>query len=540
MDGLGRRIDPTAYPAARPGKFVGVFYFLWMQGGPKDRVFDISKLLAASPAAPAWGPRGAFHWWGEPFLGYYRSDDTYVIARHAQQLSDAGVDVIVFDVTNALTYDATLLKVFDTFERLRAQGRRTPQIAFITHGKSAATINHLYDTIYAPGLHSDLWFRWRGKPLMMGPSAGLDAKVASFFTMRDSWAWTSPNGWFKDGHNKWPWLDHTPQKFGWTDAPNRPEQISIAAAEHPVTRIGRSFHDGHQPPRAEATPARGLYFAEQWKRALQVDPEFVFVTGWNEWIAQRFIAKPTGTPKVLGYKLLSTGDTFFVDTYSEEFSRDIEPMRGGHGDAFYYQMVEGIRRFKGVRPLPPTSRPRSIDVDGAFDQWAGVTPKYMDDLHDTDPRNAQGYGDAGTLKNDSGRNDIDTAQVTYDDKNVYFYVRTRENLTRPSDSGWMTLLVRTAGRGWGGYDLAINRTAPHDGRATVERVTDGKRWPSAGEARLRFAGKELQLSVPRSLLGGTGGRLQRFEFKWTDNVPAGGDPIAFIDQGDVAPNGRFN
>ena len=539
-DALNRRVDPAVYPAAKPNRFVGVFYFLWMQGGSKDRVFDITKVLANNSASPAWGPVNAFHWWGEPYFGYYRSDDTYVIERHAQQLSDAGVDVVVFDVTNALTYDDTLLKLCETFERLRKQGRQTPQIAFLAHSKSAKTITHLYETFYAPGRYADLWFRWRGKPLMMGPSTDLDAKVTNFFTMRDSWAWTSPEGWFKDGHDKWPWLSRTPQHFGWTDSPKKPEQIPVAVSEHPVTPIGRSFHDGHQPAQKDVKSEQGIYFAEQWKRALEVDPEFVFITGWNEWIAQRTLAKPVGSPKVLGYQTLKPGDTYFVDTYSQEFSRDIEPMKGGHGDAYYYQMVDGIRRFKGVRPLPAVSQPRTIDLNAGFGQWADVTPSYFDDLHDADPRDSQGYGDAGRLKNDTGRNDIDTTRVTSDATTVYFYVRTRERLTPPADANWMTLLVRTAGRGWGGYDLAVNRTAPRDGQTAVERVIDGKRGQKAGDAKIRYAGNELQVAVPRALIAGTAGRPLRFEFKWVDNGPVGGDPIGFIDQGDTAPNGRFN
>lgn len=63
----------------------------------------------------------------------------------------------------------------------------------------------------------------------------------------------------------------------------------MAVAEHPLSNIGRSFHDGVQPEtdRYDVTPDtdKGLYFAEQWSRALEVDPEFVFVTGWNEWTA---------------------------------------------------------------------------------------------------------------------------------------------------------------------------------------------------------------------------------------------------------------
>ena len=92
--------------------------------------------------------------------------------------------------------------------------------------------------------------------------------------------------WFGDGKDKWPWLDHTPQNYGWHESKDAPEQISVAIAEHPMSNIGRSFHDGKEPEVKQS--GKGLYFEEQWKRAMEVDPEFVFVTGWNEWVAMRF------------------------------------------------------------------------------------------------------------------------------------------------------------------------------------------------------------------------------------------------------------
>ena len=79
-------------------------------------------------------------------------------------LSDAGVDVLFFDVTNGLTYDETLLTLCRVYDRMRGEGNRTPQISFVTHSGSARVLSHLYETLYKPGLHEDLWFRWHGKP----------------------------------------------------------------------------------------------------------------------------------------------------------------------------------------------------------------------------------------------------------------------------------------------------------------------------------------------------------------------------------------
>ena len=537
-DALGRRIDPAQYPQARSNRFVGIFYFLWMQGGSHDHVYDITKILAADPLAPKWGPKSAFHWWGQPYLGYYRSDDEWLIARHAQMLSDAGVDVIILDVTNALTYDPTLQHVFAVYSQLRAAGRRTPQIAFIVHSKSAKTVTHLYDTIYAPNKYSDLWFRWKGKPLLMASASGLPAAIADFFTLRESWAWSSPNGWFGNGRGKWPWLDNTPQKFGWIASPDKPEEMPVAVAQHPVTPLGRSYHDGKQPPADRIDPARGAYFAEQWKRALAVDPEFIFITGWNEWIAQRFISDGKTGPKHVGYKNLHNGDSFFVDTFSQEFSRDIEPMAGGHGDDFYYQMADGIRRFKGVGTPPISTGAKTIQFGQGFDQWHDVLPAYYDDVGDTTVRDSVGYGDAGRLTNNSGRNDLELCRVSYDNDMVYFYVRTKAGLTSPTAENWMTLLIRPVqGRPDGDALIAINRLPPLDGHASVEKNGTGSEWALLGSARIEWAGNQMQVAVARTLIDAARGPLH-FDFKWIDNAPIK-NPLAWIDQGDVAPNGRF-
>src|SRR5690606_39796828 len=98
------------------------------------------------------------------------------------------------------------------------------------------------------------------------------------------------------------------------------------------------------------------------------DPLIVAVTGWTEWVAQRFTGdfpgwdgeedRPDDRP------------VFFVDQATTEFSRDAEPMKGGYNDNYYLQLVDYIRQYKGLGAQAPPSEPRSIDIDGDFAQWA--------------------------------------------------------------------------------------------------------------------------------------------------------------------------
>ncbi|MCX5684240.1 MAG: hypothetical protein NT049_11215, partial [Planctomycetota bacterium] len=190
-DALGRALPgPEQCGPPREGKAVGIFYFLWLTGqGP---VYDISKMLAADPANPKYGPLHAFHFWSEPLFGYYQSKDPFVIRKHAKMLADAGVDVMICDVTNAYTYDDTVLEVCKVLDDIRRSGQRAPQIAFISWTNPAKTVQHLYDNFYSKNLYPELWYRWKGKPLILAPDEGLSPEVRGFFSIRKSWAWTDP------------------------------------------------------------------------------------------------------------------------------------------------------------------------------------------------------------------------------------------------------------------------------------------------------------------------------------------------------------
>ncbi|MBN2476348.1 MAG: hypothetical protein JXB62_17175 [Pirellulales bacterium] len=536
-DGLGRRLpDHQACGPPRQGKHVGIFYFLWLgqhgTGGP----YDITKITDGSPDQPAWGPPGAFHHWGEPQWGYYLSTDAFVIRKHAHALADAGVDVLFFDVTNGPTYEAAYLAVCRVFRTIREEGHRTPQIAFLTNSHSDQVVRRLYEGFYTKGLYRELWFVWQGKPLMLAKTDGLSREIRDFFTFRQSWAW-SGTAWFGDGRDKWPWLDHYPQQPGWHE-PGKPEQMPVAVAQHPITNIGRSFHAGHQPPPSECRTDEGLCFAEQWERALQVDPQMIFITGWNEWVAQRFVADRA--MQFLGQPI-PQGETYFVDQYNREFSRDIEPMRGGHGDNYYYQMAANIRRYKGVRPLPKPGPPQEVTIDGDFAEWRSVEPEFRDTAFDTVPRDQPGWGSAGRYVDRTGRNDFVTLKVADDPRHVAFYAETRGPISPHTDPRWMLLFLDAdcdPQTGWQGYDYVVNHQVAGPRQSTLQRIArDGRATPVA-EIPLAVAGNRLELKLPRELLGAEGGL--KFDFHWADNPQRDFDLAEFTLHGDSAPNGRFN
>jgi hypothetical protein len=539
-------------------KYVGIFYFIWQgahgydqhgkgmradegviqkSGDEKDSPYDISKMLKENPNDPQYGPNHAFHHWAEPYFGYYLPDDEWIIRKHAQMLSDAGVDVIILDVTNAAIYLPQVTKIATVYRQMRKEGLSTPYFSFIINSRPEQTVNRLYDSIYAKGLFKDLWFYWKGKPLLLAPPENQSEQVKAFFNIRQSWAWSKGQKWFGNGKDKWTWLDHTPQSYGWHESKDKPEQISVSIAEHPVSNIGRSFHDGKEPAIKES--GKGLYFEEQWKRALEVDPEFVFITGWNEWVAMRF---NDGKAKTFLGNKISEGDTYFVDLYNEEYSRDGEPMKGGFADNYYYQLVDNVRQFKGTREIPVFNQENKINIDGNFKDWDKVKAVFHDDKDDTIHRNHPGYGSIKAYINNTGRNDIVKAKVATDDDFISFYVETTQPIVGYGTPNWMNLFIKIQNPkipNWEGYQFLVNAKPISKQSTSVSKNLGGWKWEQSANVSYRFSGNKMEVKIPKNLLNISSADFT-VDFKWADNVPANEGAINFLDKGDAAPNARFN
>ena len=559
-DAIGRKIEPNEKVGIRKNKYVGIFYFVWqgahgydhylpdsVGANPSEGVrqklrsdtlspYNISKLLKANPKNPAYGPIPAFHYWDEPYFGYYLPDDELIIRKHAQMLSDAGIDVLIIDVTNGAIYLPQVTKIASVYLEMRKEGLSTPATSFIVNSNPVKTVNRLYDSIYKKGVFKELWFYWKGKPLLLCPPEALSPVTKNFFNSRQSWALSKDQPWFADGKDKWPWLDHRPQSYGWHESKNKPEEISVAIAEHPVSNIGRSFHNGKEPEVKRS--GEGLYFNEQWKRALSVNPEFIFVTGWNEWVAMRF---NNGASESFLGKQIKKGDTFFVDFYSDEYSRDAEPVKGSFEDNYYYQLVNKIRQFKGTHPIPVTSQIKKIAIDGKFSDWEKVTPVFLDDQGDIYHRHHPGWGRISEYVNNSGRNDIVESKVASAKDNVFFYVKTAKPLTSRDSSNWMRLFISIKDSKrplWAGFQYLVNRAPASDSITEIEECTGGWNWRKIATISYRTQGNKLEMIIPKKIVGITG-NVFTLDFKWSDNSPLDGNPMDWLDKGDTAPNGRF-
>lgn len=536
-DALGRLMpEASEVGPFRDNRYVGVFYFLWLD---RESVYDISNILKSDPAArdtnesPPWGPFHAFHFWGKPLYGYYRSNDPWVLRRHAMLLSDAGVDFLVFDTTNAVIYKEAFMALCAVFEEQRRQGAHVPRISFMVNTHAGRTAQAIHEALYEPGLYPDLWFYWKGKPLLLCDPSEASSVLREFFTLRKAhWPFELVNT-----HNAWHWEAIYPQVYSYDEDPAKPEQVNVSVGQNlhqedgRVVMMssgharGRSFHGGRVDDRPSAF-LYGFNFEEQWRRALQLDPEVVFVTGWNEWIAMQLNRR--------------SGPPVFCDQYNLEFSRDVEMMEGGYDDNYYMQMAANIRRFKGMDAPAVASGPVTIDIAGDLNQWDAVTNVYPAHPLVTIPRNHPGCGDRHYTVA-TGRNDFRRLKVAHDADTLNFFAETREAVSPHTDPNWMWLFIDVKGDGqpdWEGFSYIVNRNAPDLEEASLEISVGGWDWRTVGKVPYRVQDNRIHIAVPKTML-----RIERqsfaIEFKWLDNSQKPGDIMDVYINGDAAPSGRF-
>lgn len=562
-DGLGRRLpgEPEV-GATRKDKFVAIFYWTWHQGDDDTtyQVKNITEIVRKYPEAmkdyhhPAWGTKQpGFFYWEQPLFGYYKTTDAWVLRKHAELLADAGVDAVFFDCTNGtITWQDSYEALLNAWDKAQKDGVKVPKIAsmlpFGPSENALVSLRQLYHDLYQPGRYKNLWFFWKGKPCIMGypdklTDSAEDREIAGFFTFRPG----QPD--YVNGpkrNDQWGWLENYPQ-HGYVKSENgKFEQVTVGVAQNacPATNghcsafnlpgsFGRNFSQRNGfDPRVDGY-LYGWNFQEQWDRAFEVDPELVFITGWNEYIAGQWLPRDSWT-----------GDPFsFVDQFDWNHSRDIEPNKGwgDKGDSYYMQLVANVRRFKGMDAPAKTSAPKTIKIGNTSD-WADVLPEYKHYKGNTMHRDHPGRYDQ-YYKNNSGRNDIVGAKVARDGEKIYFYAETAEKLTPITDRNWMMLFIdidRNKSTGWNGYDFIVNRLSPKGNKVIVERNVAGRwEWEPVAETKYAVRNNKLELEISRDILNLIGKDIS-IEFKWNDNMQENGNIMDFYVNGDTAPGGRFN
>jgi hypothetical protein len=321
-DGIGRTMpgmDSVGPVKKDQRRVTGIFYITWhTQGLAKMKSpyeADVTRILQKDPTARldakhALWTEGSYHC-AEPEMGYFLSQDEWVIRRDMSMLADAGVDVLVMDVTNAVRYWDEWDVTFRTMQKMRAEGNKTPQFCFWAfNGPVLTVVQDLYNRIYKENQYPDLWFYWDDKPLLLynrdpkhnasggwveNPNPSYDEKaitdpshphykdpdytqqfltdytneVKSFFTLRNMW-W----GYYKWAGERYIGTEDN-WSFGYSMAEpevkamkpeellsthrGKREQAAVTPAQHPVTMTKDNMGVGKSWSRANGQPALDEY-----------------------------------------------------------------------------------------------------------------------------------------------------------------------------------------------------------------------------------------------------------------------------------------
>ncbi|MEN8203670.1 MAG: PA14 domain-containing protein [Bacteroidota bacterium] len=183
-DHLGRKL-PTYQEVGdlKEDKVAAIFYFTWHEAFAKfQKVQDLAKIEPTLPPEAmsdyyheAWDPyddQYTFHF-DEPLFDYYGGADEWVLRKHVEMLSNAGVDVLICDATNGdYTWKDGYDPLLKVLAEAKADGVEVPQFAFMMnlhhqHEFTVSSLVKVYRDLYKPGRYSDLMFKWEGKPVVM-------------------------------------------------------------------------------------------------------------------------------------------------------------------------------------------------------------------------------------------------------------------------------------------------------------------------------------------------------------------------------------
>ena len=626
-DGLGREIT-TQTNRSNKTRYVGMFYFIqhWTQNatGPYNltTIYKDNKGLKKNPTSDSdinWWKKNypeGFFWWDEPIYGYYMENDEYVLRKQAELLADAGVDFVYFDCTNlSWTYPDAYKKLLKVWKDAQNSGVKVPKIVFFLQminidNYTDDAFMDLYNNLYNPSsenykLYSDLFFKFQGKPLILLDPNGIKAEHKSLldkFTVRQGDVPSFKNS--AQPYGKWGWMNSYPQGY-YVKSDGTFEETSVSVAQNAnyATKkatamnasnvMGRSYTANNKSytykyrgkdivvgskitgSTAKSTNVTlyGRNFQEQWNYAIGIDPEVVLVTGWNEWLTGYFI------DHVGAFDNWESVRFAFPDAFDAENSRDIEPSKGVLKDHYYYQLVDNIRKYKGVTKQPTQKTSITINKTNDWnnsniieyntytagkygktrDSWSyGLKCQYdangnkvLAPTATSDRPNCQyDYNNHsnGKYTNKTFRNDIKKAKVSYDASNIYFYVETVNKLSSYTDSKWMRLLIDTKSsststdtNNWEEFEYIVNRDKIKSGsdKLILERFTGGwKSYKKVGEVSYKITNNVLEITIPRKYLELTN-EVISFNFKWCDNNLSNGDIMTVYTDGDAAPGGRF-
>ncbi len=267
-------LTPLAFGNKKPDRFngtVAIFYISHFQRVSRD--WDSIAEY-----------KGPYH----PLMGYYRYKEKTDLLKHLKWLRRAGVDTIVYDVYGFAEWgpldiekDRVLQWLMEALADQDNEPRKLQLLIWIEKYDSNPNLEEYRFALNYIRKHlaqKPYYFRWKNKPMVLtyvnhtNPVLDELEKESDDFTLHRIRAY--------DGKEYWSYCNDSPQPANHEWMPVSPGIDPFLENAYLARKKGKPL-DVSEWKRFDRQ--NGGYFRKQLLRARDVNPEFIFISGWNDW-----------------------------------------------------------------------------------------------------------------------------------------------------------------------------------------------------------------------------------------------------------------
>lgn len=292
---LSRFTFAKELPQVLTGPRIGMFYTSWWD--ERDRFGSWKRLHGPNQSTPV--------------LGNYGAGDPKLIRRHYEMMRECGVDFLIFDDTNGIFVDDSIVDHnikawFDFMDKVPPKERIWLCIAFGGELNQHSNRKSFYDAadyLYKTYANRPSYWRREGRPFLLW--------YIERGTTDDDWQ--DPRWFIRRCYHFFRTDDQAKHEgWGWGSKPYPPPNKECMSFFP-----GWSF--GDNPP---IERRGGDYFMECWVRVLKAQPNYVAIADWNQWHERCAIEDTTDWGDTYGY---STPDWYrqIIQGYKEMSHRTL-------------------------------------------------------------------------------------------------------------------------------------------------------------------------------------------------------------------------
>ena len=318
-----------AFPVKNPKKLILMSYVTWHGLGPKKPTMQSARWRCS---------------WGEPAIGPYHNDDQRVVDYHTDALVYAGVDAVLFDLTNNCGDNNVGVETGMFFFCDRQIARKKAGLTYLKYAVHTGQcmgfkgahceipngplmpekVEQMYQELVVKR-DPELYVTYLGKPLfcigfLPQCQAEVRAKFASetrftlrFYTIYTAWGGITDIWGWENGPETW--RDPSVSLYN-----GKPESATITSAvRHSTWNNTGTVHNNN-----------GDTFRTQWDAVIKTNPPMVILQSWNQWNTD----------------IRSSTCTTGGENWDADRTTDLEPMKGGHGDLYVQILREKAIKYK--------------------------------------------------------------------------------------------------------------------------------------------------------------------------------------------------